>query len=467
MLVHFVAIKGVGMSALAKYLHLNQVRVQGSDVCQEFCSYNQDLQHVKIFNRHQASNVEGATHVVFSSAINPNNPEIIAAKNKILWHRSQMLNHIISKYISIGVCGTHGKSTISALLGHILHQFVGSSLICGATLLNYNNNIVLGKGGYMVFEADESDGSMVNLFSHINIIPNIDRDHLNNYRDTDHLEESFLIFMRQSKEINIINLDNPTLAKLINRGFKFLSYSLENKKADVCLKNYKIINDKIYFNVIVKSGDHELDREYGSTQFTSNLWGMHNLSNTLAVIAACLYIKLSPQLVLRGLLNFVGIEARLQIMHHFKQENLILIKDYAHNPQKIAASLEAVNLFYKRPIVVWEPHRFSRYVLLKLELFNALKLAQQIFVMPLYTAHEPQAQQVLVEQIVAELQAVHTLGLVCQAEEGGNNIIEYLKNMPANSQTCSQEGRAIIVMGAGNSGDFCNKLLVKLQQLYA
>ena len=389
--IHLVCIGGVGMAGIAEVLINLGYEVQGSD-----------LKESKVTNRlaglgavisigHRGSNIADADLVVVSSAIDPENQEIIAARERRLpiIRRAEMLAELMRFRFAIAVAGTHGKTTTTSLIASMLAEAgEDPTFLIGGRLKSADTNGRLGAGHYLVAEADESDASFIHLKPMMAVVTNIDADHMSTYsNDIEKLRNSFIEFMHNLPfyGVSIMCLDDDGVQAVLPRVNRaVLSYGL-HEDADVRAVDVRSDGAVSRFTVMRPNNATSIEVEL-------NLPGHHNVLNALAAIAVAFELELDDAAVCRSLAEFQGIDRRMQII---ADENtpcgqILFIDDYGHHPTEIAATLAAVQAGWadRRLVVIFQPHRYSRTRDLLDDFAAVLSAAEPLFVTEVYAAGE-------------------------------------------------------------------------------
>jgi len=382
--IHFIGIGGIGMSGLAQLWLLRGAKISGSDLREN--NIIQQLQKLgaEIFIGHKAKNIEGADTVIYSSAIKEDNPEILAAKRKniLLLRRAQALAELMQGKSVVTITGSHGKTTTTSLVSCLLLEAGFSPTVAiGGILKNIDANAYLGEGNFFVAEADESDGSFLYYYPKYSIITNIDYEHLDYYKEFKNIVATFKQFIYQTDKSGCVFAcyDDYNLRELLD-GYQneYILFGLD-EKAQIYPKNIKFSGVSSEFDVYYKS--KYLDR------FFLPLGGMHNISNALAVIALGLYLKIDLGIIKKSLANYKGAGRRIEIK--YKDNNYLVLDDYAHHPTEIKATILAIkNLNPKRIIAIFQPHRYSRTKLLFHEFANSFNLVDLLIITDIYPAGE-------------------------------------------------------------------------------
>jgi len=383
--IHFVGIGGSGMSGIAEVLLNLDYKISGSDLKETEITRRLSNLGAKIFCSHKAENIVKVDVVVVSSAIGKDNPEVIAAiEQKIpVIPRAEMLAELARLKYTIAIAGTHGKTTTTSLVATILSRAgFDPTMVIGGRLRGLDTGAKLGRGEFLVAEADESDGSFLKLSPTIAIITNIDNDHLEHYGSLENLEKTFLEFANKTPFYGwtILCMDDAGVRKIypfIDR--KNYTYALNND-ADFTAEN-----------ITAKDWESKFDVRFEKQklgQVKLHLPGMHNVSNALAAIACGISLEIDFRTISKALEEFKGIERRLQIRG--ERKGVVVIDDYGHHPREIMATLTAIHQRWpaQRLIVIFQPHRYTRTQLLADEFGQAFTLADEVKLMEIYPAGE-------------------------------------------------------------------------------
>ena len=389
--IHFVGIGGIGMSGLAQVMKDMGFNVQGSDVTNSKNVERCKKIGIRVFAKQKNENIKNATIIVRSSAIHNNNPEIKAAKNKKLTilKRAEMLAHVVSLKKNIVITGSHGKTTTTSLISRILYEAkLDPTIINGGVINSIKSNARFGKGDWAVLEADESDGSFLNLPINYSVVTNIDKEHIDFYKSFKNLKNSFLKFLNKTPTIGkaFLCADDKEIKKIIPRikNKNFLTYGF-SKKA-----NFRI------FNAAYKKGYSIFDlrisikglKNTTIKQIKLNLIGPHNILNSVSAIAVCLHIGISIDVIKNSLKKFTGIQRRLTKVFQINKKEFF--DDYAHHPTEIKSVLQSVRTTYgnRKIISVFQPHRYSRLKFLKKDFASSFKDSNLVILCPVYPAGE-------------------------------------------------------------------------------
>ncbi len=433
--VHFVGIGGIGMSGIAEVLLNLGYKVTGSDVRSTAITGHLSALGGTIFPKHAAENVAGAHVVVTSSAVDVRNPEIVEAnRQKIpVIPRAEMLAELARLKYSVAIAGTHGKTTTTSMVATILDKAgYDPTIVVGGLLNTIGSNARLGKGDYIVLEADESDRSFLLLSPTIAVVTNIEPDHLDNYRDLEDIQDAFLSFVNKVPFYGaaVLCLDEPAVQSLIPKIKRRIVTYGTAAQADVCVSEVSVEGLASTFTV----------RFNGSTQrIRLNVPGMHNVLNAAGAFAAARDMGIDSKTIAGGLEAFHGVERRFQIK---SQDRVTVIDDYAHHPTEIRATLSAAKAGnFKRLFAVFQPHRFTRTFHLFEDFARAFNLADVVLMLDIYPAGE------------SPIPGITTPALIDKVKSFGHKNAMYAPNQEAIESYIianAREGDAVIVMGAGS-----------------
>lgn len=443
---HFIAIGGIGMSGLAKYLLENGREVSGSDISDS--KYVQKLREMgaKIYIGHDENNLPEDCVVVVSSAIHEDNPELVKAKrlNLPIYHRSDLLAEISnSEKCFIGFSGTHGKTTTSGLCSYVLEKGgLEPSFVDGGIVPELNTNAQCKNGAHFVAELDESDGTIVKYSPDIVVVNNLEADHLDFYTDgLNSVVKTFHKFISNLKpEARIVlNADDAGVQKLKSLILgDIYTYSVEGE-ADFVANNIKIQPDFTTFDVYYKN--------QFISEFKIILKGRHNIYNSLAVISALYLAGVDVAALREHFSTFTGMGRRFQRVGKLNELNVDIYDDYAHHPTEIRATLEASGVFAPRRVVaVFQPHRFTRLESLWADFLRVLKSFEGLVVVTdVYAASEAPIEGVTGENFAKELGAKYLAG---DMKNVARELLPHLK-----------ENDVVIGLGAGTITNLGKELL--------
>ncbi|MFH1753128.1 MAG: UDP-N-acetylmuramate--L-alanine ligase [Candidatus Omnitrophota bacterium] len=448
--VHFIGIGGIGMSALAQVLLYRGYIITGSDVALNNLTELIEAKGGLIYKGHREANIGDAQVVVYSSSISKDNPELLAARRKRLnvLHRSELLAELMEEGDGVAVTGAHGKTTTTAMIAEILIKAgCDPTCILGGESYNLGSNAYSGKGKFIVAEADESDGTHLKLAPKYALVTNIDREHLDYYKDQEHIVKTNLTFIDRIKpDGNFFALiDDPLLRKILlhyNRRFSTFGLSPE---ADLCAVNIESEGICSRFDCIYKN------KNIG--KITLNVPGRHNILNALGAALFSLYVGIGFEVITKALSEFKSTKRRFQI--YPDTGRVTLIEDYAHHPTEISAVLEACRLLNPRRVVaVFQPHRYTRTESLSSEFGSSFRHADELILTNIYAASEKPIQGVSVKSIYDK---VVTTG-------SDNTHIMPKENIAAYLYDNYQDGDLIAILGAGDIGGVAQELSAKLRE---
>jgi UDP-N-acetylmuramate--alanine ligase len=443
-IIHFVGIGGIGMSGLAQIMKTMGFIVQGSDVNKNKNIENCKKSGIKILIGHKKWHVDRVTIVVKSTAIKSNNIELLSAKkSKIpIYDRIEMLANVINLKKNIIISGSHGKTTTTSLVAQIMSSAkLDPTIINGGVINSLKNNAKLGRGEWAVVEADESDGSFLKVPINYSIVTNIDKEHLEYYKNLNNLIDAFKVFIEKTPPIgkSFLFLDDPYIRKIIKKlkTKNYFTYGFhKNSNYQICKTKYEINFTK--FDLRIKNiGSKKLHIK----NIFLNLIGKHNVLNATAAIALCLNLGLSENIIKKALKNFSGVQRRLTKV--FKKNKVEFYDDYAHHPTEIKSVLEGVRMIAaKRKIIsVFQPHRYTRVKVLKLEFASCFKNSDQVILCPMYAAGEPidkKYHKNKFAQLISKFSKTQVILI-----ENENDLVKYFKKNLIKDEI-------VIGMGAGS-----------------
>ncbi|MBR6098450.1 UDP-N-acetylmuramate--L-alanine ligase [bacterium] len=445
---HFIAIGGVGMSGLAKYLLENGCTVSGSDVCDS--KYVQKVKKLgaTVSIGHSADNVPSDAVVIASTAIRETNPEIIRAKELGLpiYHRSDLLAEISREgKFFIGYSGTHGKTTTSGLSSYVLEKAgLKPSYVVGGIIPELDTNAHCQNGKFFTAELDESDGTIVKYVPNICVINNLEADHLDFYKDgLKSILETFEKFISRMPDNGIVLVNNDCEATKSLHGHKTMTFGL-NDGADYVAKNIEHIADYTKFDIYYKG-------EF-LTDLKIILRGQHNIYNSLAVLASLHQAGVDLELIKPHFATFSGMGRRFQKMGEF--DGISLYDDYAHHPTEIKAALSsAVSFKDKNIVAVFQPHRYTRLKNLWNDFLTAFDEVDRVVVTDIYAASEDPIDGIDAEKFTEDL--AKRLSVPCEHLSGD------MKEVAKKLLPTLKRNDLVIGLGAGT----INKLGSELIQL--
>lgn len=388
--VYFIGIGGIGMSALARYFNSQGKVVQGYDKTRTKLTSDLEAEGITIHYEDWGDNVlnhiqKEASIVVYTPAVPADFGELIAFQNaefKVV-KRAKALGIISEAFDTFAVAGTHGKTTTSSILAHVLNQTKERvNAFIGGIASNYESNCIINKDAKrVVVEADEFDRSFLQLFPDYTIVTSMDADHLDIYGNDDHLKQSFNEFINQTKSYGVVLVNSKIdLHQFeLSENIRILTYGVDGQ-TDWCLHALKYSEGKFYFDIISRS------KIYRNIEF--GLPGQHNAENATAVFALCMEIGIDEEDVRSAFQSFKGVKRRFDFK--IRRDDFVVIDDYAHHPTEIDAFLRSVRkLFPERKITaVFQPHLFSRTRDFMAGFAESLALADELYLLPIYPARE-------------------------------------------------------------------------------
>lgn len=451
--IHFVGIGGVGMAGIAEVLLSQGYRVSGSDLSDGALTKRLRSIGAEIFTAHNPENVTNADVIVRSSAIDMNNPELVAAREKHIpiVARAEMLGELMRFRYGIAIAGTHGKTTTTSLMTSVLaEEGVDPTFVIGGRLNSVGSNARLGTGRYLVAEADESDASFLYLKPMISIVTNIDADHMSTYNnDFSELRKGFLEFLHRLPfyGLAVLCIDDPVVKEILPEVSRpFFTYGFTE---DADFRASSIVQKGTQTHFIA-----ERPNGVNSLEVTLNLPGKHNVLNALAVIAVATELKVSDQAIQRALENFAGIGRRFQIYGDFelkKGGTVKLIDDYGHHPREIAVTLDAVRHSWpeKRLVMVYQPHRYTRTRDLFADFCDVLSKPDLLLLLDVYSAGENFIEGADGRSLA---NAIKEKGLIEPI------FIEHHQQVAKVLQEVLRDGDVLLMQGAGNIGAMASHL---------
>ena len=461
-MLHFVGIGGIGMSGIAEVLHNLGYKVQGSDASDSYNTQRLKQLGIPVFIGHSAANVADAQVVVISSAIKADNPEMVAARSLRLpvVKRAEMLAELMRFKTSIAVAGTHGKTTTTAMTAAMLEAAdMQPTVINGGIINARGTNAYLGKGEFMVVEADESDGTFTKLPATIAVITNIDPEHLDYYGSFDNAKAAFQTFLTNLPFYGfaVLCIDHPEVQALAARinDRRIVTYGT-NPQADVRAINIRAGANGQIFDVEIAGKPYEQKRLIKDMLLPMH--GEHNVRNSLAVISIALELALSDETILKGLSSFNGVKRRFT--NTGEGLGITVIDDYGHHPVEIAATLKAARGAQSqgtgKVIAVVQPHRYTRVRDLFADFCTCFNDADTVIVADIYSAGEEPIEGITAERLVEGLQAA-----------GHRNVLK-LESPELLARAVADVGQAgdmVVCLGAGSITKWAYQLPKELQAL--
>jgi UDP-N-acetylmuramate--alanine ligase len=449
--VHFVGIGGIGMSGIAEVMHNLGYAVRGSDVSESANVARLRAKGVAVAIGHDPNNVAGADAVVVSTAVKPDNPEILAARARHIpvVRRADMLAELMRLKWTISVAGTHGKTTTTTMVAALLEEAgLDPTVINGGVVNAYGTNMRLGEGDWMVVEADESDGAFLRLPTTVAIVTNIDPEHLDHWGGFENLRRAFDQFIENTPfyGFGVVCLDHPEVQALVGRvtDRRLITYG-SNPQADVRAENVTFEGGGARYDIVFRERGEEARR---LADVRLPMPGVHNVLNSLAAATVARKLGVSDAAIRSGFAKFSGVKRRFTKAGEWK--GVTVIDDYGHHPVEIAAVLRAArNVASGKVIAVVQPHRFTRVRDLFDQFCACLNDADVAFVTDIYTAGE------------APIDGVTRDALVAGAQAHGHKNVRALKSwdeFPSAVASVAEPGDYVVCLGAGDITKHANGL---------
>ena len=448
--VHFVGIGGIGMSGIAEVLLNLDYHVTGSDLSESAVTQHLQTLGATIFKGHSEEHVEQANAVVVSSAVAEDNPEVQAARAKKIpvVPRALMLAELMRLKQGVAIAGTHGKTTTTSLTAAVLAEGgLDPTFVIGGRVEAVGSNARLGKGDFIVVEADESDASFLYLQPCLAVVTNIDADHMQTYdHSVDKLRQAFVDFLQRLPfyGVAVVCIDDPGVREIAPRVTKTLvTYGL-SPEAQIRAVDIEARAGKMFFRAVCAAN--------GSTgasfDVVLNLPGVHNVQNALAAIAAGLELGVAPQKIASALESFKGVGRRFQRYGELALRDggtCTLVDDYGHHPAEMAATLEAARGAFpgRRLLLAFQPHRYTRTRDCFEDFVKVLSTTDALVLTEVYAAGEA---PVVAADGRALARAVRVHGRVEPI------FVETVAEMPAAIRAAANDGDVVLTMGAGSIG---------------
>ena len=447
--IHFVGIGGIGMSGIAELLLNLEYRVSGSDLRESDTTRRLRDLGGEITIGHAEENVAGADVVVTSTAVKSDNPEVVAAHREhiAVIPRAEMLAELMRMKYGIAIAGTHGKTTTTSMMAIVLtHAGIDPTCVIGGKLDALGSNAKLGRGKFLVAEADESDGSFMHLSPTIAVVTNIDEDHLDFYSGIEEIREIFIDFINKVPFYGraILCLDDPQIQEILPEVKKrYLTYGLSSQ-ADFYATEIRMRQGRTSFMA------HYQGAELGRISF--RMPGRHNVLNALAVLAVAMELAVPFSTIVGGFRNFGGVQRRFQVRDEIG--GVMIVDDYGHHPVEVRATLAAAQAGWKKRVVaVFQPHRYSRTKALFDDFLTAFYLADKLIVTDVYAAGELPIEGADAEALVEGIR-MH-----------GHRDVSYCATLAEAAELLVDQvepGDMVITLGAGNVNQVCDLLSEKL-----
>ena len=441
--IFFIGIGGIGMSGIAEVLVNQGFEITGSDIAENLNIARLRKLGVKVNIGHVAENINSASIVVISSAIERNNIELIEARKKRIpiVKRAEMLAELMRFKRTIAVAGTHGKTTTTSLMATILEKAkYDPTVINGGVINSYNSNAKLGSSDWMVVEADESDGSFLKLPASFVIVTNIDAEHIDYYKSFKELKNAFKKFINNIPFYGaaIICIDNPTIQSIISEieDKKIITYGL-SPQADFRATNIVFRECKTFFSLEISPKKDASAKKIQN--MVSNIPGIHNVQNILAVCSMAVELGIDLEVIKSALLGFEGVNRRFSLIKNYK--GVQIFDDYGHHPIEIKATLSASReITTDKVVAIVQPHRYTRLKLLFEDFTSAFNDADIVFITDIYSAGELNSFDLKKESLINALIAAGHKDVRAFNDKELKSLIEKELNI----------GDIVVFLGAGD-----------------
>jgi UDP-N-acetylmuramate--alanine ligase len=457
--LHFVGIGGIGMSGIAEVMHNFGYKIQGSDISENTNVERLRKLGIKIFVGQREENLDGAWGIVVSTAIKPDNPEVVAARalKMPLIRRAEMLAELMRLKWCVSVAGTHGKTTTTTMVSAVLDEANFDPTVINGGIINaYGTNARLGEGDWMVVEADESDGTFIKIPSTVAVVTNIDPEHLDFYGDFENAKAAFETFVENVPfyGFSVMCIDHPEvqalIGKIIDRRIVTYGFSLQ---AEVRGTNVSFNEGSAHFDVEISN--RKDDSVIVLENITMPMPGRHNISNALAAIAVSHELGISSDVIRRTFSKFSGVKRRFTLVD--KVDGITIVDDYAHHPVEIASVLSAAREAYNgRVIAVMQPHRYTRLESLFDEFCACFNNADTVIVAPVFEAGEQPIEGADQDALVSGLQRSGHRGVVKIASP---------EELPKTISEIAENGDLVIYLGAGSVSSWAYALPDALKEV--
>ncbi|MGB0123788.1 MAG: UDP-N-acetylmuramate--L-alanine ligase [Silvibacterium sp.] len=445
--IHFIGIGGIGMSGIAEIVHNLGNTVSGSDLRRTPVTDRLASLGATIFEGHAAANVIGADVVVTSSAVNERNSEAIEARRRKIpvIQRAEMLAELMRLKYGIAIAGMHGKTTTTSMIATVLAAGeLDPTVVVGGRVATMGSNARLGKSQYLVAEADESDRSFLKLSPILAVVTNLDREHMDCYRDMADVENAFLEFMDRVPFYGacVACCDNALLAGILPRVRRKVFTYGASSHADFVLR------------MLPASGEARSRFEVAADgevlgPFELHVPGQHNVLNATAAVAIAVQLEMEPEAIAQGLYNFRGVDRRFEVKGRVR--GVTVVDDYGHHPTEIRATLRAArDCGYRRVHVIFQPHRYTRTRDLLSEFAASFGDATTVEILDIYAASEEPIEGISSEVLVRTV-GLDRVEFAASAEEAIARVVKR-----------AEDGDVILTQGAGSISQIAPQVLERL-----
>jgi UDP-N-acetylmuramate--alanine ligase len=445
---HFIGIGGIGMSGIAEILLSLDMKVSGSDLRLTPVTVRLAQLGATIYQGHAAANIQGATVVVTSSAVSPDNPEVVEAQARKIpvIQRAEMLAELMRLKYGIAIAGMHGKTTTTSMVAAVLTAGgLDPTVVVGGRVDALGSNARLGTTQYLVAEADESDRSFLKLSPILAVVTNLDREHMDCYHDMKDVEQAFLDFMDKVPFYGAVTacLDNPLLAAILPRARRRVYTYGVAAEADYRLEFLGAGQGSPFARFLVHTAAGPMG------PFALHVPGRHNVLDATAAVAIAHQLQVAPDKIAEGLNTFRGVDRRFQLRG--KARGVTVVDDYGHHPTEIRATLAAAReCGYKKIHVVFQPHRYTRTRDLLDRFRGAFADADSVIVLPIYAASEQPIPGVTAELLASRIEGPQ---------------VQFIAEFPAAVAAVAaqaEEGDLILTLGAGSVSQLAPQILAAL-----
>ena len=449
--IHFVGIGGIGMSGIAEVLLTLGYTISGSD--SKLSAITERLQTLgaKIFEGHHAENVGAAKAIAVTSALSADNPELIEARRRGIpvIPRGELLAELMRLKYGIAIAGSHGKTSTTSIAASILSQAnLDPTVVVGGRVGSMGgSNARIGQSDFLLVESDESDGSFLKLAPILAVVTNIDREHLDHYKDIEEIRSAFRDFVNKVPFYGaaILCLDDENVQQILPQvKRRTLTYG-STAQVDLAISEANCGHFSSQFRLRLRGEDLGL--------FRVNVPGYHNVLNSTAAVAVGLELGVEPDVIRIGLTQYSGVDRRFQVRG--EQAGITVVDDYGHHPTEIRATLAAARLCqYKRVLAIFQPHRYTRTQHLMDEFAKSFNAADAVFMMDIYAASEQPIEGITAEALCERMTAFghRSVQYVGSLDRAVNAVIQ-----------AAQPGDCILTLGAGNVWQAGDKILEQLK----
>lgn len=452
--VHFVGIGGAGMSGIALVLKNLGFEVSGSDIQESEVTERLRHEGIKVYIGHKGENCADAEVVVFSTAVTEDNPELEVARSRGIpvIRRAEMLAELMRLKFSIAISGSHGKTTTTSLVTHILTRAgLDPTAVIGGRIVGADSGARLGQSEYLVAEADESDRSFLLLYPAIAVVTNIEPEHLDYYKNIQDLKREFVRFVNRVPFYGsaILCLDSPAVRSIKNKvSRRVVSYAVDTD-ADFTVRDVQLYRFSSAFTVVYNG------KPVG--RFSLAMPGKHNVQNALAGVAVGAELGIDFPTIEQALATFTGVHRRLE--QKGEERGIVVFDDYGHHPTEIRVTIEALRHAYphQRILVIFQPHRYTRTKLLGDEFGSAFDSADEVIITGIYAAAEPPIPGVDERLIVEAIKRRGRKGLSV-------HHIPELKEVPKFILPMLKPKDIVLTLGAGNIVTLADEILKLIRE---